>query len=208
MLPRLSDSALRTWNNTAAALRPLYGFNPSSKSRKRSSRRGVASWRDEESCAELPDNVKLRAPSLAKVAALSLLGLVAAKVSSHALARHPSSLWLISRHPALAVMLRTALARQGGGVDAHAARGSCARARDRCYGRGSAVHEPRRCSASRAALRLVVLPRVLWCMERLLAALDRALHAQHAAHTHSPFGPIAWASQGTLWTVRCMHARP
>ena len=107
MLPRLSDSALRTLNNTAAALRPLYGFNPSSKSRKRSSRRGVASWRDEESCAELPDNVKLRAPSLAKVAALSLLGLVAAKVSSPALARSPYALWLITRHPALAVMLRS-----------------------------------------------------------------------------------------------------
>ena len=130
MLLRLSDSALRTWNNTAAALRPLYGFNPSSKtkSRKRSRRRGVASRRDEESCAELPDNIQLRDPSLAKVAALSLLGLVAAKVSSPALARSPYALWLITRHPALAVLLRTALARQGVVVNDRAARGSCPRA--------------------------------------------------------------------------------
>ena len=55
----------------------------------------------------VPDHVQLRDPSLAKVAALSLLGLVAAKVSSHALARHPSPLWLITRHPALAVRLRS-----------------------------------------------------------------------------------------------------
>ena len=48
------------------------------------------SRRDEESCAELPDNVKLRDPSSAKVAALSLLGLVASQVGSPALARHPS----------------------------------------------------------------------------------------------------------------------
>ena len=107
MLPRLSDSALRTLNNTAAALRPLYGFNPSSERRKCSSRRGVASRRDEESCEELPDNVQLRDPSFAKVAALSLLGLVAANVSSPALARSPHALWLITRHPALAEMLRS-----------------------------------------------------------------------------------------------------
>ena len=194
---RLCSSDL--WNGTAAARRSLYHFNPSSKSRKRSRRRGVVSRRDEESCAELPDNVKLRDPSSAKVAALSLLGLVASQVSSPALARHPSSLWLITRHPALARCASGAtVARQGGGVDAHTARGSCARAQDHCYGRSSPVHEPRRCSASRAASRLVVLPRALWCMERLLAALDRALHAQHAAHAHSLFAPAAWVSWGPL----------
>ena len=107
VLSPASDSAPRTWNGTAAARRSLYHFNPSSKSRKRSRRRGVVSRRDEESCAELPDNVKLRDPSSAKVAALSLLGLVASQVSSPALARHPSSLWLITRHPALAVCLRS-----------------------------------------------------------------------------------------------------
>ena len=107
VLSPASDSAPRTWNGTTAALRSLYDFNPSSKSRKRSSRRGVTRRRDEESCAELPDKVKLRDPSSAKVAALSLLALVAAKVSSHDLARHPSSLWLFTRHPALAVCLRS-----------------------------------------------------------------------------------------------------
>ena len=107
MLSRLSDSALRTLNNTAAALRPLYGFNPSSERRKCSSRRGVASRRDEESCAGLPDNVKLRGPSMAKVTALSLLRLMASQVSSAALARHPYALWIITPHPALAVMLRS-----------------------------------------------------------------------------------------------------
>ena len=86
------------------------------------------------------------------------------------------------------------MARQGGGVDAQDARGSCARARGRSDGRESAVHEPRRCSEIRAASRLVVLLRALWCMERLvagLAALDRALHGPHAAHAHSPFAPAA-----------------
>ena len=83
------------------------------------------------------------------------------------------------------------MARQGGGVDAQDARGSCARARGRSDGRESAVHEPRRCSEIRAASRLVVLLRALWCMERLMAALDRALHGPHAAHAHSPFAPAA-----------------
>ena len=99
------------------------------------------------------------------------------------------------------------MARQGGGVNAHTARGSCARARARCDGRSSAVHEPRRCSASRAASQLVVLPRALWCMERLLAALDRALHAQHAAHVHSLFAPAGWVSWGPLQNIWCMHMR-
>ena len=108
VLSPASDSAPRTWNDTTAARQSLYHFNPSSKSRKCSRRRGVVSRRDEESCAELPDNVKLRDSSSAKVAALSLLGLVASQVSSPALARHPSSLWLITRHPALtAVRLRS-----------------------------------------------------------------------------------------------------
>ena len=78
------------------------------------------------------------------------------------------------------------MARQGGVFDAHTARGSCARARDRCYGHRLAVHEPRRCSASRAASRLVVLPRALWCIERLSAELERALYAHPAAHTTAP----------------------
>ena len=162
VLPRLFDSALRTWSGTATVLRSLYHFNPSSKSRKRSRRRGVASRRDEESCAGLPDDVKLRGPSMAKVTALSFLRLMASQVSSAALARHPYALWIITPHPALAVMLRSCVvARQGGGVDAQDARGSCARARGRSDGRESAVHEPRRCSEIRAASRLVVLPRAL-----------------------------------------------
>ena len=107
VLSRASDSAPRTWNGTATALWSLYHFNPSSKSRKRSRRRGVASRRDEESCAGLPDNVKLRGPSMAKVTALSLLRLMASQVSSAALARHPYALWIITPHPALAVMLRS-----------------------------------------------------------------------------------------------------
>ena len=169
---------------------------------------GSACRRDEESCASLPEHVKMRDPSTAKVAALSLLELVASQVSSPALARHPYALWLIPPHPALAVMLRTALARQGVVVDAHAARESCARARDRCHGRGLAVHEPRRFSASRAASRLVVLPRALWCIERLLAALDRALHAQHAAQHTVHSTPRLVRGRGRLRpTVACMCAR-
>ena len=35
-------------------------------------------------------------------------------------------------------------------------------------------------------------------MDQLLAELERALHAQHAAQTHSPFAPAVWASWGPL----------
>ena len=88
-------------------------------------------------------------------------------VSSPALARHPSAHLLIILHPALAVLLRTAVARQGGDVDAHAAHGSCECARECCYSRGLTVHKLRRGSVSRAVSQLVVLTRLLWCMERL-----------------------------------------
>ena len=62
---------------------------------------GSACRRDEESGASLPEHVKMRDPSTAKVAALSLLELVASQVSSPALARHPYALWIITPHPAL-----------------------------------------------------------------------------------------------------------
>ena len=97
--------------------------------------------------------------------------------------------------------------RQGVVVNDRAARGSCPRAYDCCYGRSVAAHVPRRCSASRAASRVVVLSRALWCMERLLAELKLAQHAHHAALTHSPFAPAAGPSWGPLCDVRCMHVR-
>ena len=71
-------------------------------------------------------------------------------------------------------------------VEAAREHGAAATAANRqCTSRGGArKSEPRRgswCSCGRCGV-----------MERLVAALDRALHAQHAAHTHSPFVPAAW----------------
>ena len=54
---------------------------------------------EEQSCAELPDSIKLRDLSSPKVAALSSLVAMPYLVSSPALARHPSARVLIIRHP-------------------------------------------------------------------------------------------------------------
>ena len=85
----------------------MYHFNPISKSRTHARERGVTTQRDEESCARLPDSIKLRSHSSAKVAAICPAMLVVSKVSSPAPARHPHALWIITRHPALAVCLRS-----------------------------------------------------------------------------------------------------
>ena len=70
-------------------------------------------------------------------------------------------------------------------VEAAREHGAAATAANRqCTSRGGA-------RKSEPASRLVVLLRALWCMERLVAALDRALHGPHAAHAHSPFAPAA-----------------
>ena len=53
----------------------------------------------------------------------------------------------------------------------------------------------------------MVLPRALWCMERLVASLYRALHEPHAAHAHSPFALTTGLSQGALRIVYSMHTR-
>ena len=168
---------------------PLRFFTSGSRSRKSSSRACTASPASEQGCARLPESIKLRYPSSPKLAALSSLVTMSYLVSSPAFARHPSAHLLIIHHPALAVLLRSAVARRGDALSSQAARQSCSCIRVCIYSAGTAAHEPRRCSASRAASRLVVLSRALWCMERLVAALDRALHAQHAAHTHHPFAP-------------------
>ena len=162
VLSRASDSAPRTWNGTATALWSLYHFNPSSKSRKRSRRRGVASRRDEESCAGLPDNVKLRGPSMAKVTALSLLRLMASQVSSAALARHPYLCPLDHHSPSRARRDAQELRWQGKAavlmlkmlVEAAREHGAAATAANRqCTSRGGArKSEPRRgswCSCGR-----------------------------------------------------------
>ena len=149
----------------------------------------------------------MRDPSTPKVAALSELVPMPYLVSSPALARHPSGSahLLIICHPALAVLLRTAVARRGEALSSQAARQSCSSMRVCSFSVGRVANEPRRCSASRAASRLVVLSRALWCMDRLLAELELAQHARHAAHTHSPFVPAAGPSWGPLWG-RHMHA--
>ena len=63
------------------------------------------------------------------------------------------------------------------------------------------VYEPSRVAADGAV-------RPQGGMERLLAALKRALYAQqqHAAHAHSHFAPTSGASWRQLYTVRCGHA--
>ena len=76
-------------------------------------------------CARLPDSIKLRSPSSAKAAALSSPMAMPYLVSSPALARHPSAHLLIIRHPALAVLLRTAVARRIDALSSQAAWSSC-----------------------------------------------------------------------------------
>ena len=100
--------------------------------------------------------MNMRDPYETNVAGLSALVEMLYLVSLSALARNPTALLLIIPDPALAVVLRTALTRRGELANACAARRSCPRAHGRCCGRGSAMYEPRRCSAGRAASRLVV----------------------------------------------------
>ena len=170
---------------------PLRFSTSGSRSRKSSSRVRTASQASEQGCASLPDSIKLRSSSSPRMAALSSLMTMTYLVSSPALARHPSAHLLIILHPALAVLLRTAVARRGDAFSSQAARQSCSSMRVCSFSAGRVANEPRRCSASRAASRLVVLSRALWCMDRLLAELELAQHAHHAAHTHSPFAPAA-----------------
>ena len=73
----------------------------------------------------------MRNPSTPKVAPLSSLVAVPYLVSLSALACNPTALLLIIPDPALAVVLRTALTRQGDLANACAARRSCPRAHGR-----------------------------------------------------------------------------
>ena len=107
-----SKTAWRTWKKPARASVPLVFSRSGSRSRKRASRLRSASRAAEQSCANPPDSVKMQDPSSPKVAARSSLVQMPYLVSSPALARHPSAHLLIIRHPALAVLLRTAVARQ------------------------------------------------------------------------------------------------
>ena len=73
----------------------------------------------------------MRDPYETNVAGLSALVEMLYLVSLSALARNPTALLLIIPDPALAVVLRTALTRQGDLANACAARRSCPRAHDR-----------------------------------------------------------------------------
>ena len=100
------------------------------------------------------------------------------KVSSAAIVRLPSAFLHITRHPALAECARSC----GGKASRRAFDLSGSAKLPAHEGlrvqRGLAMHKPQHGSASRAASRLVVLcgRRATW-MERLLAALERALYA-------------------------------
>ena len=157
VLSRASDSAPRTWNGTAAALRSLYHFNSSSKSRKRSSRRGVACRRNEESCASLPAYFSMRDRSTTKAAGLRLAVQMASKVSSAATVRLPFAFLHITRHPVLFTCVRI----RGGKASRCAFDSSGSAKLPKHEGsraqRGLAAHKPQHGSASRAASRLMVL---------------------------------------------------
>ena len=180
------------------------------RSRRCSSRACTASRASEQGCARLPDSIKLRSPSSAKVAALSSLVAMPYLVSSPALARPPSAHLLIIRHPALAVLLRTAVARRGDALSSQTVRGWCLRARDYCCACKSATRRLRRSSASRAASRLVVLcgRREAWSDSSTFVIRKRALSIITRSQTDSTLALMARASQGTLRTVHSMHARP
>ena len=166
--------------------------------RRCSSRVRTVSRANEQSYARLPDSIKLRDPASAKVAAICLAMLAAPKVSSPALAHYPSAHLIITHRPALAGCLRFC----------------CCKARpcafNTSYSAKLPVHGDMRVQPgrhlTRGAARLGRPSRVAprWPMrprrgmDQLLAELERALHAQHAAQTHSPFAPAVWASWGPL----------
>ena len=152
-----SETAWRTRKKPARASVPL-GFSRSgSRSRKRSSRAGTVCRAEEQSCARLSDSIKMRDPSSPKVAALSSLVQLPYLVSSPALARCPSAHLIIIRHPALAVLLRTAVARQGDALSTQAARKSCSCTWACICTACRVAQEVRRASAGRAAPHLLGL---------------------------------------------------
>ena len=125
-------------------------------------------------------------------------------VSSPALARHPSAHLLITRHPALAVLLRTAVARRGDALSSQPARQSCSCIRVCICSAGRVAHELRRCSASRAASQLVVLPRALLSHGAALGTRARPACTSHSPYAQ-PLSPGYWADLGTA-LGRYMHA--
>ena len=180
----------------------MYHFNPISKSRTHARERGVTTQRDEESCARLPDSIKLRSHSSAKVAAICPAMLAVSKVSSPAPARHPHALWIITRHPALAVCLRSY--------------GGKARRRLRCSycswklraGTGPLLR-PSFGSARAAAVLGKPSSVAARCLNGANLCRARARPAcPECSPPHSPFAPAACMSQGQLEDDCSMHMRP
>ena len=142
---------------------------------------------DEQSCANLPSHFNVRDRSMPKAAALQVAVQMVAKVSSSVIVRLPSALLHITRHPALAVRVRSCSVK----ASRRAFDSSCSAKlpthealRVQC---GWTVRKPRRGSASRAAALLVVLTRSLWCMEQLMASL------------HAPFLPRTQPTRTVPW---------
>ena len=192
-----SETAWRTWKRPARASVPLVFSRSGSRSRKRASRVRTASRAGEQGCANPPDSIKMRDPSSPKMAALSSLVQLPYLVSSPALARHPSAHLLIIRHPALAVLLRTAVARRGDALSYQATQQSCPfTGTCVCSAVGTSARrgapqqaEPRPASLAYAAA------------ERHGAAHSRAV-ARPACPSRSPYAqplcPRCWAE---LWTA-------
>ena len=111
----------------------------------------------------------MRGPSTPKVAALSELVKMPYLVSTPALARCPSAHLIIIRNPALAVLLRTAVARQGDALSTQAARQSCSCTWACICTACRVAQEARRASAGRAAPHLLGLCGRRGAWERLVA---------------------------------------
>ena len=97
----------------------------------------------------------MRDQSTPKVAALSELVEMPYLVSTPALARCPSAHLIIIRNPALAVLLRTAVARRGDALSSQAARQSCPFTRTsdcRAGGTSAKRGAPRQAETRRASL--------------------------------------------------------
>ena len=162
----------------------------------------------EQGCARLPESIKLRSPSSPKLAALSSLVTMPYLVSSPALARHPSAHLLIIRHPALTVLLRTAVARRGDALSPQAARQSCPFTRACVCSAAGTSREARRASAGCAASRLawLVRPQRAWSGSWLSwsAPCMPSMQPKHTAPLHPLFGR---AGDRFRTSDACMHGR-
>ncbi len=203
-----SETAQRTWKIPARASVPLVFSRSAGRSRRCSTRACTASRASEQGCARLPESIKLRTPSSAKVAALSMLVIMPYLVSSPALARRPSAHLLIMRHPALAVLLRTAVARRIDALSSQAAWSSCSFTRTSDCRVGGTV--ARRGAPRQAEPRRASLARRQRGMDQLFLLLSwsapcmPSMQPKHTAPLHPLLGRAGHRFRAS---DACMHGR-